>query len=133
MKNKTRLLKNMNKEFADFYKQLEYSNESKDKYFTMSLLIDYVSKHYDDKDNKIVKELLKYPAPLKTLYDIFTSYVELDKVIGKVVNDFFVKNQKHRPAFDKCIYCNQFYEDDDCFCDEDEFDDEGLIHDNEDF
>ena len=32
----------------------------------------------------------------------------------------------------KCIYCDEFYDDDD-FCDEDDFDDEGLIHDNEDF
>lgn len=131
MKDKTRLLKNMNNEFSNFYKDLEYSKESKDKYLLMSLLIDYISKHYDEKDNLIVKELLKYPAPLKTLYDIFTNYIDLDKVISKVVNDFFVKNQKHRPAFDKCIYCEEFYDDDD-FCDED-FEDEGLIHDNEDF
>lgn len=131
MKDKTRLLKNMNNEFSNFYKDLEYSKESKNKYLLMSLLIDYVSKHYDEKDNVIVKELLKYPAPLKTLYDIFTNYIDLDKVISKVVNDFFVKNQKHRPAFDKCIYCEEFYDDDD-FCDED-FEDEGLIHDNEDF
>lgn len=132
MKDKTRLLKNMNKEFNDFYKQLEFSSDNKDKYFTMALLIDYVAKHYDEKDNVIVKELLKYPAPLKTLYDIFTNYINLEKVIGKVVSDFFLKNQKHRPAFDKCIYCDEFYDDDD-FCDEDDFDDEGLIHDNEDF
>ena len=131
MKDKTRLLKNINNEFSNFYKDLEYSKESKNKYLLMSLLIDYVSKHYDEKDNVIVKELLKYPAPLKTLYDIFTNYIDLDKVISKVVNDFFVKNQKHRPAFDKCIYCDEFYDDDD-FCDED-FEDEGLIHDNEDF
>ena len=131
MKDKTRLLKNMNNEFSNFYKDLEYSMESKNKYLLMSLLIDYVSKHYDEKDNVIIKELLKYPAPLKTLYDIFTNYIDLDKVISKVVNDFFVKNQKHRPAFDKCIYCDEFYDDDD-FCDED-FEDEGLIHDNEDF
>ena len=131
MKDKTRLLKNMNNEFSNFYKDLEYSKERKDKYLLMSLLIDYISKHYDEKDNLIVKELLKYPAPLKTLYDIFTNYIDLDKVISKVVNDFFVKNQKHRPAFDKCIYCEEFYDDDD-FCDED-FEDEGLIHDNEDF
>lgn len=132
MKDKTRLLKNMNKEFNDFYKQLEFSSDNKDKYFTMALLIDYVAKHYDEKDNVIVNELLKYPAPLKTLYDIFTNYINLEKVIGKVVSDFFLKNQKHRPAFDKCIYCDEFYDDDD-FCDEDDFDDEGLIHDNEDF
>ena len=132
MKDKTRLLKNMNKEFNDFYKQLEFSSDNKDKYFTMVLLIDYVAKHYDEKDNVIVKELLKYPAPLKTLYDIFTNYINLEKVISKVVSDFFLKNQKHRPAFDKCIYCDEFYDDDD-FCDEDDFDDEGLIHDNEDF
>jgi len=132
MKDKTRLLKNMNKEFNDFYKQLEFSSDNKDKYFTMALLIDYVAKHYDEKDNVIVKELLKYPAPLKTLYDIFTNYINLEKVISKVVSDFFLKNQKHRPAFDKCIYCDEFYDDDD-FCDEDDFDDEGLIHDNEDF
>ena len=104
MKDKTRLLKNMKKEFNDFYKQLEFSSDNKDKYFTMALLIDYVAKHYDEKDNVIVKELLKYPAPLKTLYDIFTNYINLEKVIGKVVSDFFLKNQKHRPAFDKCIY-----------------------------
>lgn len=132
MKDKTRLLKNMKKEFNDFYKQLEFSSDNKDKYFTMALLIDYVAKHYDEKDNVIVNELLKYPAPLKTLYDIFTNYINLEKVIGKVVSDFFLKNQKHRPAFDKCIYCDEFYDDDD-FCDEDDFDDEGLIHDNEDF
>lgn len=132
MKDKTRLLKNMNKEFNDFYKQLEFSSDNKDKYFTMALLIDYVAKHYDEKDNVIVNELLKYPAPLKTLYDIFTNYINLEKVISKVVSDFFLKNQKHRPAFDKCIYCDEFYDDDD-FCDEDDFDDEGLIHDNEDF
>ena len=132
MKDKTRLLKNMKKEFNDFYKQLEFSSDNKDKYFTMALLIDYVAKHYDEKDNVIVKELLKYPAPLKTLYDIFTNYINLEKVISKVVSDFFLKNQKHRPAFDKCIYCDEFYDDDD-FCDEDDFDDEGLIHDNEDF
>lgn len=132
MKDKTRLLKNMNKEFNDFYKQLEFSSDNKDKYFTMALLIDYVAKHYDEKDNVIVKELLKYPAPLKTLYDIFTNYINLEKVISKVVSDFFLKNQKHRPAFDKCIYCDEFYDDDD-FCDEDDFDDEGLIHENEDF
>ena len=132
MKDKTRLLKNMKKEFNDFYKQLEFSSDNKDKYFTMALLIDYVAKHYDEKDNVIVKELLKYPAPLKTLYDIFTNYINLEKVISKVVSDFFLKNQKHRLAFDKCIYCDEFYDDDD-FCDEDDFDDEGLIHDNEDF
>ena len=70
------------------------------------------------------------------MYDVFTNYIELDKVIKKVVNDFFIKNQKHRPAFDKCLYCNQFYEEDD-FCDEEEldeyeFEEESLIHDNED-
>lgn len=122
--NKEELVKKMNDEL--------FNSEIVDKEF---FILSMIKQNIEEKneDDEIIKALSQYEKPLHTAYEIFTSYINMEKVLDKVFKDFFIKGQSHREIVKECIYCDEFYEDDE-FCD-DEFydeDDEGLIHDNED-
>lgn len=122
--NKEELVKKMNDEL--------FNSEIVDKeFFILSMIKQNIEER--NEDDEIIKALSQYEKPLHTAYEIFTSYINMEQVLDKVFKDFFIKGQSHREIVKECIYCDEFYEDDE-FCD-DEFydeDDEGLIHDNED-
>ena len=71
MKKKTRLLKNIKEEFNTHYRRLESSQEGKFTYYLMGLIIDHIEHNYNDEEDKFVKEIMKYPDPLKSLHDRF--------------------------------------------------------------
>lgn len=122
--NKEELVKKMNDEL--------FNSEIVDKeFFILSMIKQNIEER--NEDDEIIKALSQYEKPLHTAYEIFTRYINMEQVLDKVFKDFFIKGQSHREIVKECIYCDEFYEDDE-FCD-DEFydeDDEGLIHDNED-
>ena len=122
--NKEELVKKMNDEL--------FNSEIVDKeFFILSMIKQNIEER--NEDDEIIKALSQYEKPLHTAYEIFTNYINMEQVLDKVFKDFFIKGQSHREIVKECIYCDEFYEDDE-FCD-DEFydeDDEGLIHDNED-
>ena len=122
--NKEELVKKMNDEL--------FNSEIVDKeFFILSMIKQNIEER--NEDDEIIKALSQYEKPLHTAYEIFTRYINMEQVLDKVFKDFFIKGQSHREIVKECIYCDEFYEDDE-FCD-DEFydeDDEGVIHDNED-
>lgn len=122
--NKEELVKKMNDEL--------FNSEIVDKeFFILSMIKQNIEER--NEDDEIIKALSQYEKPLHTAYEIFTSYINMEQVLDKVFKDFFIKGRSHREIVKECIYCDEFYEDDE-FCD-DEFydeDDEGVIHDNED-
>lgn len=122
--NKEELVKKMNDEL--------FNSEIVDKeFFILSMIKQNIEER--NEDDEIIKALSQYEKPLHTAYEIFTRYINMEQVLDKVFKDFFIKGQSHREIVKECIYCDEFYEDNE-FCD-DEFydeDDEGLIHDNED-
>lgn len=122
--NKEELVKTMNNEL--------FNSEIVDKeFFILSMIKQNIEER--NEDDEIIKALSQYEKPLHTAYEIFTSYINMEQVLDKVFKDFFIKGQSHREIVKECIYCDEFYEDDE-FCDDDfdNEDDEGLIHDNED-
>ncbi len=122
--NKEELVKKMNDEL--------FNSEIVDKeFFILSMIKQNIEER--NEDDEIIKALSQYEKPLHTAYEIFTSYINMEQVLDKVFKDFFIKGQSHREIVKECIYCDEFYEDDE-FCDDDfdNEDDEGLIHDNED-
>lgn len=122
---KQELIKKMNDEL--------FENKTNDKeFFILSMVKQHIEENYNDEDNEIVKALSEYEKPLQTAYEIFTSYIDMQEVLNKVYKDFFQKEQSHKDLIKDCIYCDNFYDDED-FCDENlDEEDEGFIHDNED-
>lgn len=110
-----------------------FENETNDKeFFILSMVKQHIEENYNDEDNEVVKALAEYEKPLQTAYEIFTSYIDMEQVLNKVYKDFFQKEQSHKDLIKDCIYCDEFYDDED-FCDENpNEEDEGFIHDNED-
>jgi len=124
--NKQELIKKMNDEL--------FENETTDKEFlVLSMVKQHFEDNYNDEDNPIIMALSESEKPLQTAYEILTSYIDLNEVLNKVYRDFFLKDSSHKELIKDCVYCDNFYDDDE-FCDEDAFDedDEGFIHDNED-
>lgn len=124
MNNKQKLLKKIKEEFNKNYKDLEFSYEDQQTYHIMSLIIDHIENYYHDDNDELIESILECEEPLKTLYEIFIDHIELDVVFEKVFTDFFIEGQEHRTAIETCIFCDNFYEDDQ-FCD-DEFEDEEI-------
>ena len=128
MKKKTRLLKNIREEFNTHYRRLESSQEGKFTYYLMGLIIDHIEHNYDDEDNKFIKEIMKYPDPLKSLHDIFCEYVDLEDIFNDVFNEFFVGSPPHRKALN--VIAEELYGDDD---DDDFYDDDDFEYTDEDY
>ncbi len=101
------------------------------------MIYEHFDNNYNDENNVIIEKIAEYEQPLETLYEIFVSYIDIDRVQTKVLEDFFIKGQSHRELVKECVFCDQFYDEDE-YCDDDydldelEEDDEGFIHDNED-
>jgi len=123
MTNKEKVLNKIKKEYEENYKYLSNSSDDKMLYHTMNLIIDHIENNYFDDENEVLEYISICSEPLKALYEIFVNYIDLDTVFEKVFKDFFIKGQSHRTAFKECIFCDEFYLDDD-FCDEDFEDDE---------
>ena len=119
MKKKTRLLKNIREEFNTHYRRLESSQEGKFTYYLMGLIIDHIEHNYNDEDDKFIKEIMKYPDPLKSLHDIFCEYVDLEGLFNEVFDEFFVGSPPHRKALS--VIAEELYDDDDDFYDDDDF------------
>lgn len=137
MKTKKELMEQMNSELEDFVEKMQPTTEDKCKLNILSMIYEHFDNNYNDENNVIIEKIAEYEQPLETLYEIFVSYIDIDRVQTKVFEDFFIKGQSHRELVKECVFCDQFYDEDE-YCDDDydldelEEDDEGFIYDNED-
>ncbi len=134
MNEKEQLLENMSDEVDNIYEQGSDKEMSPQERLVKALIIDHIDRNYNNDNDPIIKAISSLENPLNDLYNIFESYIDTDRVFAKVFNDYFLKGQAHREIVADCMYCDEFYDNDE-FCDDEggiEEDDEGFIHDNED-